>query len=294
MDFIKVNLEALLMGDGQELQLKVVGERSSSILSPISSTSILFYHQYLIKNLIRKDIKARYSNSFLGYAWTVLEPALLSAVYYFLFIMIADDPDPLYAVWVIIGVIVWSCFGKCLQSTVSSLTRNASTIHLVYFPRLIFSFASVGSTIWITLMSSIVLIPLLFAYDLEISWQLLLVPVAILLAAFNAVGLGLLLAPANCVNRDIEHLIRFIVRAGFFVSPVMWTAEMAMERGAWGESALWNPMVVPITMVRHGLEGKIVSLPLEIIASSVIATIMLYVLGTIIFSKYERGAVKYL
>ena len=121
------------MGGGEAVRLKEVGERSSSILSPVSSISVLFYHQFLIKNLIRKDIKGRYSNSFLGYIWTVLEPALLSTVYYFLFIMIADDPDPLYPVWVIIGVIIWSCFGKVLQSTVTSLTRNASTIHLVYF-----------------------------------------------------------------------------------------------------------------------------------------------------------------
>ena len=187
------------MGGGEPILLKEVGERSSSILSPVSSISVLFYHQFLIKNLIRKDIKGRYSNSFLGYIWTVLEPALLSTVYYFLFIMIADDPDPLYPVWVIIGVIIWSCFGKVLQSTVTSLTRNASTIHLVYFPRIIFTYASVGSTIWITLMSSVVFIPLLIAYDIGISWQLLLVPIAILLAAFNAVGLGLLLAPRSGV-----------------------------------------------------------------------------------------------
>ena len=282
------------MGEGQELQLKVVGERSSSILSPISSTSILFYHQYLIQNLIRKDIKARYSNSFLGYAWTVLEPALLSAVYYFLFIMIADDPDPLYAVWVIIGVIVWSCFGKCLQSTVSSLTRNASTIHLVYFPRMIFSFASVGSTIWITLMSSIVLIPLLFAYDLEISWQLLLVPVAILLAAFNAVGLGLLLAPANCVNRDIEHLIRFIVRAGFFVSPVMWTWDMAMKRGWAADVVIWNPMVFPITLARDGFLGKVTEFPTHGIMISIGWGLAMWIIGTMVFNRFERSAVKYL
>ena len=129
-DLIKGNREAIVMGGGEAVQLKEVGERSSSILSPVSSISVLFYHQFLIKNLIRKDIKGRYSNSFLGYIWTVLEPALLSTVYYFLFIMIADDPDPLYPVWVIIGVIIWSCFGKVLQSTVTSLTRNASTIHL--------------------------------------------------------------------------------------------------------------------------------------------------------------------
>ena len=74
----------------------------------------------------------------------------------------------------------------------------------------------------------------------------------------------------------------------------MWTAEMAMERGAWGEAALWNPMVLPITMVRHALEGKSVDLPAEIILSSLICTVALYITGTIVFSKYERGAVKYL
>jgi ABC-type polysaccharide/polyol phosphate export permease len=74
----------------------------------------------------------------------------------------------------------------------------------------------------------------------------------------------------------------------------MWTAEMAMERGAWGEAALWNPMVVPITMVRHGLEGKAVELPQGIIAASIVASIVFYLIGSMVFSKYERGAVKYL
>lgn len=104
----------------------------------------------------------------------------------------------------------------------------------------------------------------------------------------------MMMAPLNCVNGDVEHLVRFITRAGFFVSPVMWTAEMALERGAWGEAALWNPMVVPITMVRHALEGKAVVLPEGIVLASVLASLGFYIIGTIVFSKYERGAVKYL
>lgn len=282
------------MGVNEPIQLEVVGERSSSILSPVSSVTVLFYHQFLIKNLIRKEIKGKYSNSFLGYTWTVLEPALLSAVYYFLFIMIADDPDPLYPVWVIIGVIIWSCFGKCLQSTVTSLTRNASTIHLVYFPRMIFSFASVGSTIWITIMSSIVCIPLLVAYDIGLSWQLLFVPLAILLAAFNAIGLGLLLAPTNCVNRDIEHLIRFIVRAGFFLSPVMWTWDMALKRGWAADVVLWNPMVFPITLARDGFLGKVTEFPTNGILISIGWGVLMWIIGSMVFSKFEQSAVKYL
>jgi len=277
-----------------DIQLTEVGPKTSFFTAPVSSLSILFSHRFLIKNLLKRETKGRYNNSLLGYSWTVLEPALLSAVYYFLFIMLADNPDRLYPVWIIIGVIVWTCFGKCLQATVTSLTRNASTIHLVYFPRIIFSYSTTGSTVWTTMMSSLVLIPLLFIYDIQVSWQLLLVPLAILLAAFNAVGLGLLLAPANCINRDIEHLIRFIVRAGFFVSPVMWTWDMAVERGWAADVVIWNPMVFPITLARDGFLGRVSEFPMDGVMISVGWGVLMWFIGSALFSKYEHSAVKYL
>jgi len=114
------------------------------------------------------------------------------------------------------------------------------------------------------------------------------------MAGMMAFGLGLIMAPLNCIQGDIRHIIRFVTRAGFFLSPVMWTSEMAMERGTWGEAALWNPMTVPITMVRHGIGGEMVTLPGPIILSSVIWMIVLYIVGAVMFSKYEKMAVKYL
>ena len=138
------------------------------------------------------------------------------------------------------------------------------------------------------------MVPIILVYDLPITFHLIWVPLGVFMAAFMALGIGMMVAPLNCIQRDVQHLIRFVTRAGFFVSPVMWTAEMAMERGAWGEGALWNPMVVPITMVRHGLEGNTVDLPPYIIASSIIITLGAYIVGSIIFSKWERGSVKYL
>lgn len=282
------------MEEQVDIPLTEVGPKTSFLSAPISSLSILFSYRFLIQNLLKRETKGRYNSSFLGYSWTVLEPALLSVVYYFLFIMLADNPDRFYPVWVIIGVIVWTCFGKCLQATVTSLTRNASTIHLVYFPRIIFSYSSIGSTVWTTMMSSLVLIPLLFIYDIQISWQLLLVPLAILLAAFNAIGFGLLLAPANCINRDVEHLIRFIVRAGFFVSPVMWTWDMAVERGWAADVVVWNPMVFPITLARDGFLGHVTEFPLHGVMISVGWGLLMWMIGSAIFSKYEHSAVKYL
>ena len=274
--------------------LRPIGVKSNPLLAPVHTISEVRKNRFLVRNLIRREIRGRYRNAALGYAWTVIEPALLASVYWFLFIMLSGNPDEMYAVWVLIGVIVWSCFSKSLNAATNSLTKNMRTIHLVYFPRSIFPVSGVGANIVVTLMSCMVILPIIYIYDMPITVHMIWIPMGVMMAGFMALGLGMMMAPLNCVNRDIEHLVRFITRAGFFVSPVMWTAEMAMQRGVWGEAALWNPMVLPITMVRHGLEGKIVELPLPVIVSSLIFTVAIYMTGTIVFAKYERGAVKYL
>ena len=274
--------------------LRRIGVKSNPLLAPLHTLTEVRTNRFLVRNLIRREVRGRYRNAGLGYAWSIIEPALLALVYWFLFIMLSGNPDELYAVWVLIGVIVWSCFSKSLNAATNSLTKNVRTIHLVYFPRSIFPVSGVGANIVVTLMSCLIILPIIYIYDMPITVHMIWIPVGVLMAGFMALGLGMMMAPLNCVNGDVEHLIRFITRAGFFVSPVMWTAEMAMERGAWGEAALWNPMVVPITMVRHGLEGKAVALPEDIILVSIGVSIALYVIGTMVFSRYERGAVKYL
>ena len=274
--------------------LKNVGERGDSWKSPWTNFTVLFQHRFLVRNLVQKEIRGRYRNAMLGYTWTVLEPAMLASVYYFLFIMLAGNPDKMYPVWVILGVIVWSCFGKALQGTVSSLSRNGQTIHLVYFPRIIFPMTAMQGNIIISMMSCFVVLPIMVVFDLPVTIYLLYVPLSILMAGFLAIGLGMLVAPLNCVHRDIEHLFRFIVRAGFFLSPVMWTYEMALERGAFGEMVLYNPMVVPLTMVRHGIAGESIGIPWAGIVWSLGFGIVMWVLGSYVFNRYEAGAVKHL
>jgi ABC-2 type transport system permease protein len=113
-------------------------------------------------------------------------------------------------------------------------------------------------------------------------------------AGFLGIGLGMLVAPLNCMQRDVEHLFRFIVRAGFFLSPVMWTYEMALERGAFGEMVLYNPMVVPLTMARHGIAGESIGIPMAGILGSLGFGIIMWILGSYVFNRYEAGAVKHL
>ncbi|MDB9834844.1 ABC transporter permease [Candidatus Poseidoniaceae archaeon] len=279
---------------GSTPELRVVGKKSSVYLAPWTNLKQIFSNNFLVRNLVRRDVRGRYRNALLGYAWTVIEPTLLSIVYWFLFIMLAGNPDEYYAVWVLIGVVVWSCFGKSLMSSVTSLTGNTRVIHLVFFPRIIFPSTAMLANIVVTTMSSLVVIPIILAYGFPFGIHLVLIPAGIFISGLMGMGLGIIFAPLNCLHKDIEHLFRFIVRAGFFVSPVMWTYEMAMERGVFGEIVMWNPMVVPITIARHGLMGKWPDIPIEWIAYSLGVTLLLWIIGNIIFEKYEREAVKHL
>lgn len=274
--------------------LTIVGKKTPALKAPVTNLMTLFANNFLVRNLIRREIRGKYRNTFLGYAWTVIEPTLLSIVYWFLFIMLAGNPDEHYAVWVLIGVIVWSCFGKSLMASVTSLSGNTRMIHLVYFPRIIFPMTAVFTNIVITMMSSLVVIPIILAYGFPFGIHLIMIPISICLAGFLGIGLGLVFAPLNCIQKDVEHLFRFIVRAGFFVSPVMWTYEMALDRGVFGEVVLWNPMVVPITMARHGLMGKWLDMPINSLFYSIGFAVVLWIVGSMVFHKYEREAVKHL
>ncbi len=263
---------------------------------PVAFVRTFFDQWYLIKNLVKKDLRARYKRAYLGYAWTFIEPFLLSAVYFILFTIIAGRPEPNYSLYVIIGVIVWGHFGRSLQATVNSLTNAGNLIKNVYFPREIFAITPVLANLVISLLSFTAIIPVMIYLDVTPNHTIWMVPAGLFLATILAMGVGLMMAPINAISQDISHLFKFIVRAGFFVSPVMWTYEMMLERasGGWVDLVMLNPMVIPITMVRHGLEGTSIDFEAFHMIYAISFAVLSLLVGSAIFKKCEARVVKYL
>ena len=268
----------------------------SFFMGPVQFIRTFFEEWYLIKNLVKKDLKARYKRAYLGYAWTFIEPFLLSAVYFVLFTIIAGRPQPNYALYVIIGVIVWGHFGRSLQATLNSLTNAGNLIKNVYFPREIHAIAPVLTNFWISIFSLSAVIPVMIYLDVVPNQSIWMVPIGLILATILAMGVGLLMAPMNAISQDVSHLFRFIVRAGFFVSPVMWTYEMAAQRasGHWLDLIMLNPMVVPITLVRKGLDGSELIISINQIGYSLGFAFVTLFVGISIFKYFESKVVKYL
>ena len=218
----------------------------------------------------------------------------MAGVYYFVFTIIAGQTEELYPIWVLIGVITWQFFGRSLNGSITSISRNSGMIKLIYFPREIFAITTVGSNFVITTMSLLVVIPFMFYYELSFGLHLIWLIVGLAISAVLALGVGLMLAPLNAVHGDIAHLFQFITKAGFFLSPVMWTLRMIPEgRGGLADYVFLNPMVVPLEMMRCGLDGSELMISDNWIGYSVGFALASLLLGVIIFMRSESKVVKY-
>ncbi|MDG1544981.1 MAG: ABC transporter permease, partial [Candidatus Poseidoniia archaeon] len=150
-----------------EKKLKEINKSKSFWVGPLTICENIKEHRYLISNFIQRDLRLKYRNSLLGYFWSLLEPLLLSGVYFVLFVIIKGNPEPHYPLWVIIGVITWGHFSQSLGGTISSLTENSGLIKQVYFPREIFAITKVGSSLVIASLGLLVSIPLMYVLNIQ-------------------------------------------------------------------------------------------------------------------------------
>jgi ABC-type polysaccharide/polyol phosphate export permease len=283
------------LDNSSKSNLRPFYQEESFIKSPFKLISNLLNYKYLVKNLVNRDLNQKYNNAILGYVWTLLEPALLASVYYVLFIIIANHTEPNYPMWVLIGVIGWGMFSRILNGTVNSLTTNSGMIKQSNIPMEVYSFSLATTQLVITVISMLIVVPFMVQLEIAPSTNLWMLPVSILCLMITAWGFGLIFASANVIFPDVAHLFRFITKAGFFVSPVMWTYEMLIERAGsdsiYFDIAMLNPVVVPLTCMRHSIEGTVPSFELIHVIYAAIFPIISYIIGSIIFTKYSRGVV---
>ena len=114
-----------------------------------------------------------------------------------------------------------------------------------------------------------------------------------MLVTLQVLGVGWLLSVPNVHHGDIAHLTRFITRAGFFVSPVMWTVSMAKgSREEMLNYLFLNPMVVPLELMRAAFDGTNPPIPDWAIYWSVSFSFLSLVVGLTVFKKTESKVVK--
>jgi len=208
--------------------------------------------------LVRKEIKVKYMNSFLGFLWSMLNPALTLGVFYVLFTFFLPNGIPKFVIYMFAAMLVWNLFQTSVLSATSTIVNNAGIVKKVAFPREILPLASVGSAFMFFLFQSIVLLIFMLAFWHQPDWSevWLLIPALAAIVAFAA-ALSVLLSAVNVYLRDTQHLVEVLLMAWFWAVPGIYpfsgTVHDKLARhsilGIPGTHVLWLYFANPVTPV---------------------------------------------
>src|SRR4030042_4045725 len=156
----------------------------------------LWPYRELVLFMIWRDIKVRYKQTFLGAAWAVIQPLLTMLVFNFVFGTIAKVPTDgvPYPIFSYTALLPWGMFTTALNTASRSLTANQNMVTKIYFPRLVLPLASVLGGVVDFAIAFVILIGLLFYYQVTPPAAVWTLPIFILLALITALGTALWLS----------------------------------------------------------------------------------------------------
>jgi lipopolysaccharide transport system permease protein len=217
----------------------------------------LWRYRELFIILAWRDISVRYKQTIIGVAWAIIRPFLTMVVFTVIFGRVANlpsDGSAPYALMVFAGMLPWTLFSTALSEASNSLIGNANLISKIYFPRMIVPIATVVTSFVDFAISLVVLIGMMIWYQFWPGWNILLLPLFILMALIASLGPGLWITALNVKYRDFRYIIPFIVQFGLYISPVGFSSSVIPEQ--WRLIYSLNPAVGVIDGFRWCILGQ--------------------------------------
>lgn len=228
--------------------------RARSGLVPINFSDLYRYRELLLF-LTWRDILIRYKQTAIGVLWAIIQPVLTTVIFTFIFSRMAKLPSggQPYPLMVFAGLLPWQLFANAISESSNSVVSAGQMVSKIYFPRLIIPAASTMSGLVDLMISMVLLMLMMMWYGVSFHARLLVIPLFIFVAITAAFGAGLWLSSLNVKYRDVRFVVPFIVRMGFYVSPVGFNSSIVPEK--WRFLYCLNPMVGVIDGFRWAILG---------------------------------------
>lgn len=249
----------------------------------------LWHYRELFYILSWRDIKVRYKQTVIGALWSILRPLITMIIFTVIFGNIAKVPPGInapYAIVVYAALLPWTFFSTAFSEASNSLLSNSNLISKVYFPRLIVPSSSVITSLVDFFISFTLLFALYIWFGYTPGWQILLLPVFLLIVFIASMGAGLFLAALNVNFRDFRYIVPFIVQFGLYVSPVGFNTTIVPEK--WRLLYSLNPIVGIIDGFRWCLLNGEQVVRWDTMVISISMSFILLFLGIYRFRKMEK------
>ncbi len=217
----------------------------------------------LVLSLAKRDLKARYKDSILGFFWSLFRPAFLTLILWIVFSKILQLPPPSESVpyWLhmLISVLIWNFFVGSMMDATHSVVANANLIKKVPLDAEVFPVAAILANA-VHLSLAMVLAVLLAGFVTgHISWQIFILPVAVGVLALFVLACSLVTSALQVYFRDVGSLLELVTLAWFYITPILYPVWMVRERfeyarlSAWFPAYMLNPVASPVVAARYAL-----------------------------------------
>lgn len=274
-----------------------MGERWTTIIKPKTglfdiNLKELIQYKDLIIMFVKRDFKTLYKQTILGPLWIIINPLLTTIMYTIVFGKIANistDGMP-QIVFYMLGTTVWTYFSTSLTKTASTFTDNAAILGKVYFPRLVMPISTVLSGlinfgVQFVMFLSFVIYYYVKGAPINPNIYILMAPLLLLQLALLALGFGIIISSLTTKYRDLAVLVAFGIQLWMYATPVVYPASQI--GGKLKTLMMLNPVSPIVESFRYAFLGS-GSIPFNFLMISMITTLIVLLIGVVLFSKVEK------
>jgi lipopolysaccharide transport system permease protein len=260
---------------------------------PTVSAAVREALQYrdLLKNLTQRELRARYRRSLLGWGWSLLQPALMTAVYSLMLTKFLRVPPEvgvpsgihIYAFFLLAAMLPWNFFSASLTTGMGSVANAGGLMTRVWFPRLLLPISGILA-LGVSLLIELAILTVAVTVFTQ-TFVLHMLPAAVVLVALLALfttGLTLWLAACNVKYRDVEYLTSVLLLAYFYLTPVIYGVSFIPDDEAFGLGITWRDIALANPMARFAMAFRNVFYDVTFPGLPT----MLWVAGWSVFSAY--------
>ena len=257
----------------------------------------IWRYRDLLLLFVKRDIVTVYKQTILGPLWYLIQPLFTSVIFTLIFnnlgqIQTGNIPPFLFN---LAGITAWSYFKECFTGTSSTFTKNQNIFGKVYFPRVIMPMSIVVSNLLKFGIQILIFVGFYIYYyfqdaGISINFNIILFPIYVIIMALLGLGLGMIISSMTTKYRDLTILVGFGVQLLMYVSAVPYpVSEARLKFPEWVVPLVeYNPMTQIIEGFRFMLLNKGTYSWISF-TYTIIVSILLFLIGLIIFNKTEKS-----
>ena len=248
-------------------------------------------YQDLFYFLVLRDIKVLYKQTILGFAWAIIRPVFSMIVFSVVFGRMAQVPSDgiPYPIFSYAALLPWTYFATSMTESTNSLVTNARMLTKVYFPRLVIPMTPVLAKL-VDFGIAFVILGLMMAwYGIAPTWNIVFLPLLIVLMVLTAAGIGMWLSALSIQFRDVRHAIQFVTQLLMYAAPVVWPVSLITEKFGYPVRLIYG--LYPMAGVIEGFRSALIGtnpMPWDLIGMGLVSAMAIALTGAFYFRRLER------